>query len=218
MKIRRLSLKSFGCLRGEFHFSDDRVNLILEPNEKGKSTLAAAILAGLYGFPPGQRRSETRPILEMDIHKPWDGDEYGLEMDVEAEGRVYTIRRDFSRKEEKILDWRTGKEITGEFQAGKDTLDFCGRLTSLSREEFAKTEFLRQTEMQAVRIPGGLTAALQKMATSQQGDVAASEAITTLNDSLRKFSGRKIQMGKVDSELAEIDEEIGVLSGKLESM
>src|SRR6185436_3698907 len=51
MRIRRLRVEGFGNLKGDFIFSSDRCNLILEPNESGKSTLAAAILAALYGFP-----------------------------------------------------------------------------------------------------------------------------------------------------------------------
>lgn len=218
MRIRRLLLRSFGCLRGEFHFSADRINLILEPNEKGKSTLAAAILAALYGFPPGQRRSEGRPIVDADVHRPWSGEGYYVEMDLEVEGRGYTIKRDFARREERVLEWKTGKDITAEFQAGKEHMDFAGILTGLTREEFAKTVFLRQAEMQEIRSPGGLTAALQRVATSQQGDVAAAEAIEILSQAVRQYRGRKIRRGKVESEIQEIDEEISVLAGKLDAM
>ncbi len=218
MRIRRLLLRSFGCLSGEYHLSADRANLIIEPNERGKSTLAAAILAGLYGFPPGQRRSESRPLVDVDLHRPWTGGGYLVEMDVEAGGAVFTIRRDFDSRKEQVFEWRSGKEITEQFSISKDSLDFAGRITGLDRDDFSRTAFLRQTEMQQVRDARGITAALQRMATSQQGDVAAAEAIDILSDALRQYRGLKIRRGKVDSEITAIEEEMRALREKLSAM
>ncbi len=218
MKIRRLLLRSFGCLSGEYHLSADRANLIIEPNERGKSTLAAAIVAGLYGFPPGQRRSESRPLLDVDLHRPWTGGGYLVEMDVEAGGAVFTIRRDFESRKEQIFEWRSGKEITEQYSMSKDSLDFAGSITGLDRDDFSRTAFLRQTEMQQVRDARGITAALQRMATSQQGDVAAAEATEILSDALRQYRGLKIRRGKVDSEISAIEDEIQALREKISAM
>ncbi|HZE89919.1 MAG TPA: AAA family ATPase, partial [Verrucomicrobiae bacterium] len=218
MRIRRLMLRDFGRLRGEYHFAADRINLILEPNESGKSTLAHAILAALYGFPAGQRRSEARPIPDVDVHRPWSGGEYLVEMDVEAGGRVYTVRRDFGKKEEVVREWRTGKDISAEFTTAKDTLDFGGRLTGLDRDDFTRSVFVRQSEAREIRDAAGVTAALQRIATSQQGDVAAAEAIEILRTSTRAYRGRKIRRGRIEGELAEVDEEIRALSERLRAM
>ena len=155
MKIRRLMLRAFGGLRGEFHFSADRVNLVLEPNEGGKSTLATAILAGLYGFPPGQRRSEGRPLPEIEIYRPWSGGDYLVEMDVEAAGRVFTIRRDFTKKDERIHEYRSGKDVSAEFQRAKESLDFGWAVCrspsgSLPRERLRKRPGRRQARIARV--------------------------------------------------------------------
>jgi DNA repair exonuclease SbcCD ATPase subunit len=218
MKLRRLLLQSFGCLQGEFHFSADRANLVLEPNERGKSTLAAAILAGLYGFPPGQRKSESRPLIDAEIHRPWRGEGYLVEMDVEAGGELFTVRRDFASRKEQVFEGRSGKEITGRFQKSRDHLDFAGVITGLDREDFTRTAFLRQSEMLAIRDASGITAALQRMATSQQGDVAAAEATGILTEALRQFRGQKIRRGKIESELSGIEEEIGSLRARIQEM
>lgn len=218
MRIRRLYLQSFGCLSGEYRFSADRANLALEPNETGKSTLAAAILAALYGFPPGQRRSESHPIVEAELYRPWKGDPYVVEMDVEVAGDLYTVRRDFAARREQVFEGRSGKEITERFQTSKDHLDFAGSLTGLDREDFSRTAFLRQSEMARIRNASGITAALQKMASSQEGDVAASEAMEILSDALRQFRGQKVRRGKIDTEIAGIEEEIRVLRAKIGEM
>ena len=49
MRITRLRVDGFGPLQGEWAFSPDRVNVILDDNERGKSTVFSAISAALYG-------------------------------------------------------------------------------------------------------------------------------------------------------------------------
>ena len=71
MKLLRLKADGFGALRGEFRFDPDRVTVILDDNERGKSTLLAAIAAALYGL-EGDRRSH-RPLTPFERWKPWDG-------------------------------------------------------------------------------------------------------------------------------------------------
>ena len=50
MKILRLRVDGFGPLRGEWSFSADKLNLVVDGNERGKSSLLAAIHAALYGL------------------------------------------------------------------------------------------------------------------------------------------------------------------------
>src|SRR5262249_22665522 len=133
----------FGNLRGEFIFSSDRCNLILEPNESGKSTLAAAILAGLYGF-PRQRSSRERPLTEKERFRPWSGDVFGLTLELECAGRALTIVRDFSRDTAVVHDARSGADVTAEFSTGKDALELGEVLCGLSRDDFARCCFVGQ--------------------------------------------------------------------------
>ena len=56
MKLIRLKAEAFGPLRGEWHFSPDRVNLLVESNERGKSTLLSSLKRSANGRPPGPGR------------------------------------------------------------------------------------------------------------------------------------------------------------------
>ena len=61
MLIESVEFLGFGSIVGErVHFDKDRLNLIIEPNQHGKSTMAEAIWAILYGFPSGQEGREER--------------------------------------------------------------------------------------------------------------------------------------------------------------
>ena len=71
MRIERVEVVGFGCLdRCRLDFTSGRANLILAPNEAGKSTLLAAIEIALYGF-PSPRTREGRELREH--YTPWAG-------------------------------------------------------------------------------------------------------------------------------------------------
>ena len=82
MKLIRLKANGFGTLRGEWHFSADRVNLVVESNERGKSTLLSAIAAALYGLEDDRRMH--RVVTPLERFRPWSGQSFGVELDLEV--------------------------------------------------------------------------------------------------------------------------------------
>ncbi len=211
-------MEGFGSLRGEYIFSSDRCNLVLEPNESGKSTLAAALLAALYGF-PRQRATRERPIKMKEQYRPWSGGPFALEMEVEARERAFVVRRDFERDTAVVYDARTGKEITSEFAPSKDRVDPGEILTGLSREDFARCCFVGQREIDDLRDAAGLTHSLQRMASSQQGDVAAGEALAALQRAAeRDYEGLRLGRGRVETEIKRLDAEIDEVRLEMEAI
>jgi hypothetical protein len=73
-------VKGFGPLRGEWTLAADRVNLVVDDNESGKSSLLAAITAALYGL-EDDRRSH-RVLTPLERWRPWAGGEYGVELEL----------------------------------------------------------------------------------------------------------------------------------------
>ncbi|HKY31902.1 MAG TPA: AAA family ATPase [Candidatus Polarisedimenticolia bacterium] len=218
MRIRRLTIAGFGSLKGDFIFSSDRCNLVLEPNESGKSTLAAAILAGLYGL-PRQRSSRERPIKPKERFRPWSGGPFGLTMEVETADRGLVIQRDFQKEAALVLDARTGKEITREFSRGKDLVEVGEALTGVSREDFARCCFVGQRDIEGLREAEGLTHALQRIASSQQGDTAAGEALAALARAVdEEYRGMVLGKGKVDTEIRRLQQEIDPVRAEMEEI
>jgi uncharacterized protein YhaN len=130
MKIERVHVTGFGALRGEVNFAADGCNLILAPNESGKSTLVAAILTALYGLPE-ERRSRNRPITRRDAYLPWDGGPYGVQAQFTVAGRGYWVDRDLSTDRVTLRDEQTGKEITEEFRVSGGRYEILERLLRL---------------------------------------------------------------------------------------
>jgi len=71
MKLLHVRVDGFGALQGEWTFAPERVNVILDDNERGKSSLFAAIAAALYGL-DADRRSH-RVVTPLERWRPWNG-------------------------------------------------------------------------------------------------------------------------------------------------
>ncbi|HJQ96773.1 MAG TPA: hypothetical protein VJ826_00590, partial [Candidatus Polarisedimenticolaceae bacterium] len=187
-------------------------------NESGKSTMAAALLAALYGF-PRQRASRDKPVTTKEHFRPWSGRPFALELDMEARGRQITIRRDFDRDLVTVYDGRTGKEITPEFSVAKDRVDLGESLAGLPLEDFVRCCFVGQREIDGLKDAQSLTHALQRLASSQQGDVAAGEALAALSRAVeRDYEGMRLGRGKVDTEVKRLDAEIAEVSAEMDAI
>lgn len=71
--------------------------IVIAPNEAGKSTLASAILRGLFGFEDKSRE---------DARRPWEGGPYAVTLEwALGDDRSCTITRDFDTQQV-VVEWR----------------------------------------------------------------------------------------------------------------
>jgi DNA repair exonuclease SbcCD ATPase subunit len=218
MRIERLAIAGFGALRGDVEFSPDRCNLILAANESGKSTLVAALLAGLYGLPE-ERRSKNRPITTGMAFEPWDGGPYGVTIQFTIAGRGYHLERDLASSRVTLQDIATGVEITDEYRTSGGRHEILERLLQLERGDFLRSALVRQHDIQSVRDSTDITHSLQRFATSQRGDITAGDALEALDRALSRYDGTQLAgPGKVETELARLDAALGEIEARLEEL
>jgi len=201
MKIERVRITGFGTLRGEVKFADNRCNLILAPNEAGKSTLVAAILTALYGFAE-EPRSRNRPATRSDAYRPWEDGPYGVEVDFTAAGRSYSLQRDLAAGHVTLRDGQTGKEITEQYRVSEGRYEILERLLQLDRGDFVRSALVRQHEIQAVRDSVEVTHRMQRL----------EERLRTIDDRLQALeeerTAAEAEMARAER-LARREEEIG---------
>ena len=71
MWVERVELTSFGAITGEsILFAQDKVNLVVEPNEYGKSTMATAIWAILFDFPLTENWQDPKRLSNKEARRP----------------------------------------------------------------------------------------------------------------------------------------------------
>src|SRR5262249_10298528 len=128
MKLLRLQVDGFGALRGDFPFHPERLNLVLDDNERGKSTLLAAVCAALYGVESDRRTH--RPVTPLDRWRPWGGGSYRVELELLCDGELYRVRRDFDRGTVEVWNGR-GQDVSAEFRVGKDQFSLGRKLLGL---------------------------------------------------------------------------------------
>ncbi len=204
MRLLRLRADGFGPLQGEWTFSPDRVNVVLDDNERGKSSLFAAIAAALYGL-DGDRRTH-RVITPLERWRPWRGDAFRVTLDVECVDGHYTLTRDFERGVVAVFD-KSGSEVTAQFLEGRDEYPVGKKLLGLDRDEFEKCALLVQGELDQV-VPGDeklrrastLKGRLENAADTHIGDTNASEALRVLEESLRRYHASELDFtGTIDN-------------------
>lgn len=145
MRLIECNVKGFGAL-SDFRISfDEGVNVVMQPNGWGKTTLAAFIKAMLYGFDS----KRVRDVMQNERlrYAPWSGGYYGGSLDFESGGREYRITRQFGKTasgdKEKIVDIETGERVdfmtpsAGEWLFGIDS------------EAFKKSVFIGQDAFEA---------------------------------------------------------------------
>ncbi len=219
MKLIRLRVSGFGPLRGEWSFAPDKVNVVVDDNERGKSTVLSAIAAALYGL-EDDRRSH-RVLTPLERWRPWTGGGFGVELELRSGGRTLSIARDFERGTVTVFDDQ-GREVTGEFVDGKD-VPVGQRLLGVDAAEFEKCALVRQGDLDAV-VPGDerarrastLRARLENAADTHIGDTNASEALRVLDESLRRYEAHELEFtGTVENAIERLEAKASLIESAI---
>ncbi|MDR7400725.1 MAG: AAA family ATPase [Armatimonadota bacterium] len=143
MILRRLRARRFlGLPEEPFEFARG-VTVVVGPNEAGKSSLRAAIHTALFGNPA------TTSAQERDRYRAWGaGDPPVLELDLEIDGRHYTLIKDFAQRRTLLRDdagrtWEQHKSVQERLVA---------QLGLASDKVFDATAHVAQAELERIHI------------------------------------------------------------------
>ncbi|MBI4470307.1 MAG: AAA family ATPase, partial [Acidobacteria bacterium] len=219
MKIERLQIGGFGKIRdSQVRFDPDRVNLLVEANEFGKSTVAEAICAALYGFrAKSQDRTTEEKWAAVEAWSPVGYETYHITLDLTVNGHRRRIFRDFSGNEARIFDLDAGgEEITQKFILKKGEAHLGELLLSLSRDQFVQTCFVGQRALEVQSAGTDLKQALERMASTGGASATAAQAIEALQRGLDRLpgaiTGKRVS---VETEVKELQKQLSKLEENL---
>lgn len=150
MRIRSIKIAGYGRFCGESMEFSPGLQIIIGPNEKGKSTIRAYLADMLFG----QKRNEAQRLYDESnaLRAPWNGNgAYGGALTYELDdGRVFEVVRDFDKDREsvQVFDRVEDKDVSDTFTRYRNReLDFARRHLGLSKDVFLSTATITHTSL-----------------------------------------------------------------------
>lgn len=144
--MRIYSMKAtFGKLEHRELVLEPGLNVIYAPNEWGKSTWCAFLMAMLYGV-DSRSKSSKNPLPEKDRFSPWSGQPMSGRMEICWQGRDITIERS-SMGRIPMGTFRAYETDTG-IPVPELTAANCGqKLLGVEQSVYRRTGFIRLTDL-----------------------------------------------------------------------
>ncbi len=202
---------TFGKLRNETLTLAPGLNLFSGPNEAGKSTWCAFLVAMLYGFPSRERDKKGAPA-ERTRYRPWNGAPMEGAITCTFDDRPMTLRRSWADgspggKFVALYD-DTGQEVPGL------TGDNVGRrLLGVGREVFARSLLIRQSQLAVSENPE-LEERIAALLSSGEEGVSWTQADGRLREWLRARRFQKSgRIPQLEAQCQALEEQLSQVSG-----
>ncbi len=203
MKLIGMHVDDFGGLHNYDYTFEDGLNVILQDNGWGKTTMAAFLKAMLYGF--DSKRSKDVTENERKRYLPWHGGKYGGSLDFEAEGARYRIFRTFG--ETPRFDRTRIINLDSNTTARINPDKIGETLFKLDASAFQRSVFINQNGLGIEGASSSIHARLNSLV-SQANDVAAyDDAIAELNAQIKIYEkkGNRGQLGDITRQIAALE-------------
>ena len=209
MKLIRLHVENFGKLQNFEYSFENGLNVLLQENGWGKSTLAAFIKAMLYGMPASSKQSLDEN--ERKKYMPWQGGAYGGSLEFSTATGKYRIERFFGAKESG--DSFTLYDLATNCESRRYSSNVGAELFGIDADGFARTVYLSQHAVIAKGDNNSITAKLSDLLDDVDDIGSFDDAMAAL-DKRRKYYKMTGERGRI----ADIEREIASLRAQIEQL
>lgn len=216
MRIESMTA-TFGKLHTETLTLQPGLNILQMPNEMGKSTWCAFLLAMLYGVDTAERASKDN-FPAKTHYAPWSGSAMEGRIELVHEGRRITIERSSTAKAPlgvfRAFDTESGLPIESL------TAQNCGQtLLGVPRQVFERSAFLRQ-DGAAIHMDATLEQRLNALVTTGDETISYQQAERALRERRNRCRHNKTglipqtqaQLDNINDRLTRLDRLHGTLS------
>lgn len=211
MQINEAKIFNFGKLQEQKFRFEPGINVIYGPNEAGKTTLHAFLLAMLFGMDKSRRRIASGNMYQQ--YEPWHAPAYySGALRFSVDGRPFYLERNFYHREKReiLRNEADGEELSVAYG------DLTMLLGGIGREAFGNTYDIPQSGAATGKeLADILTEYLSDASEGGDGSLHVSRAVSCLeqkkkklNDDLKKIREQKEQEKKelqIEQEILEGD-------------
>ena len=213
MRLSRIRIEGFGTLQGMDLRFGPAMNLVIGPNEAGKSTLQEAIVTGLFGL---QSADASRGVLvdRVERWRPWQGGQYGLSLEFELEdGTQLRVERDLDGDTVRVMDIDSGADLTDRFDRdGSGASDVGRQLLGITRDIYTNTACISRSEVMRLEDAGSIKEAIVALADSAHPDRTAQRVLDRLRQEraqrIGKPRSRSGPLHDLENRLAELERQL----------
>lgn len=210
MFLKSIAVKNFKKFpEASVSFPGD-ITVIKGPNEKGKSTLLAAILAGLFYDP----KKSNKDIAAL---KAWNAEElYTITLSLEHKGEDISLHKNFETKELTLENKTTGKKMT----TAAEVASFLYEIGALrSYDLFENTACVKHDALaQMTEGKGEITQALEELITSAGEHVSVAKVLKKVTDALGNIQRGMRGQAKTPGLLKGLENDMAALSAKRDAV
>ena len=208
MRIYKMTA-TFGKLKHETLTLEPGLNIITAPNEWGKSTWCAFLVAMLYGM--DTRAKSTKSVLaDKERYAPWSGAPMSGRIDLNWQGRDITIERN-TKKRVPLGEFKAYETESG-LNVPELTAANCGQmLLGVEQTVFKRAGFIRHADL-PVSQDEALRRRLNALVTTGDENGAADKLAAELKDLKNKVKYNKSGLlPQAEAELKLLDEKLSEL-------
>ncbi len=213
VRLTRIEVEGFGSLQGMDLRFGPTMNLVVGPNEAGKSTLQEAIVTGLYGLQSGDR-ARSAAVERADRWRPWQGGNFALALEVVLEdGTQLRVERDLDTETVRVFDISTGAELGDRFDRdASGGLQVGRQLLGVSRDIYTNTACISRSEVMRLEDAGTIKEAIVALADSAHPDQTAQKVLDRLRQErtqrIGKPRGRSGPLHDLEARLTDLERQL----------
>ena len=212
MRFKEIFVAGFGCLKDIRLPVEDQFNLILAPNDEGKTTLQNFITAILFPF--------TQKTLRQRF-KPWSCEIYGGNLKYSlANGEEFELHKQIkggtSRTDIVRLFLKpSNQEVTDSYPSSRQGPLIAETQLNMTRESFEGIPVVKQLQVVEIgddKVRKGVTEKIKSLVTTGKEDMGLEKALAKLESRLEREIGKTDRgagtaAGKAASRMQELEQQ-----------
>ncbi len=204
MKIVHCYIDNFGTLSDKHYDFKRDITSFCRENGEGKTTLAAFFKAMFYGLDTDKK---NKGFNDRRHYAPFNNGKFGGNLEIEKDGKIYTITRTFDRK--------SASKDTVNLYIGADEQnlpeDIGVFFFGMNKESFERTVFIGADDIE-ISTTADISAKLSGYVDNTDNDVGYDKAVKILSEARKSIKGDKkapnAKLTKLESKIDKLNSDI----------